>query len=122
MATNIIILGDTHACAIASRTWIWKTLHALMGQINSSSILANCEIAQLLQTTEILQQSYITQILYKVLAPDVWYIWCTVYIGIKYGLLVIPLIYDLITKVNTSHMATRAPIATRIADIRMHSA
>ena len=41
-----------------------------------SSVLANCEIAQLQQTTEILQQSYITQILYKLLAPDVWYIWC----------------------------------------------
>ena len=34
-------LGDTHACAIASRTWIWKTLHACMGQMNNSSILAN---------------------------------------------------------------------------------
>ena len=30
------------------------------GQINSSSVLANCEIAQLQQTAEILQQNYIT--------------------------------------------------------------
>ena len=42
------ILGDTHTCAIASRTWIWKTMHACMGQINSiAQVLANCEIAQL---------------------------------------------------------------------------
>ena len=27
-----LILNDTHSCAIASRTWIWKTSHACMGQ------------------------------------------------------------------------------------------
>ena len=120
-SSNYFVLGDTHTCAIASRTWIWKTLHACMGQINSSSVLANCEIAQLQQTTEILQQSYITQILYKLLYA-VLHLMCGIfgvrynYIDIKYGLLVIPLIYDLITKVNTSHMATQASIA----DICMH--
>ena len=97
-------------------------MHALMGQINNSSKLTNCEIAQLQQTTEI---SYITQILYKLLIPDVWYIWCTVNIAKCWHKVwppIMPLIYDLITKVNTSHMATRASIATRIAYIRMHSA
>ena len=57
MGTCNKVLGDTHTCAIASRTWIWKTLRACMGQINSSSVLANCEIAQFQQTTEILQRA-----------------------------------------------------------------
>ena len=49
---------------------------ACMHGTDTGSVLANCEIAQLQQTIKI---SYITQILYKLLAPDVWYIWCTVH-------------------------------------------
>ena len=52
---------------------VFACMHGTDKQYNT--VLANCEIAQLQQTTEILQQSYITQILYKLLAPDVWYIW-----------------------------------------------
>ena len=60
----------------------WKTLHTCMGQINNSSVLADCEIAQLQQTTEILQQSYITQILYKLLHA-VLHLMCGIF-GVQY--------------------------------------
>ena len=61
------ILGDTYSYMCNSLTHMDLEDFACMHGTDNSSLLANCEIAQLQQTTEI--QSYIT-----------WYIWCVQYI------------------------------------------